>query len=162
MVSLRSAHGPPAKAKPPLLERLAFKFGVFTRMSLTTPALLFPAISLLLLAYTNRFLVITQLIRSLYKQNDTNPDLDIRKQILHLRVRIIAIRRMQVAGISSFILCVVTMFAIFVQQLYLANIFFAGSMVLLLVSLIISLYEVQISGQALQLQLKNLEQLSDD
>ncbi|MDB9895086.1 MAG: DUF2721 domain-containing protein [Reinekea forsetii] len=131
-------------------------------MSLTTPALLFPAISLLLLAYTNRFLVITQLIRSLYKQNDTNPDLDIRKQILHLRVRIIAIRRMQVAGISSFILCVVTMFAIFVQQLYLANIFFAGSMVLLLVSLFISLYEVQISGQALQLQLKNLEQLSDD
>ena len=131
-------------------------------MSLTTPALLFPAISLLLLAYTNRFLVITQLIRSLYKQNDTNPDLDIRKQILHLRVRIIAIRRMQVAGISSFILCVVTMFAIFVQQLYLANIFFAGSMVLLLVSLFISLYEVQISGQALQLQLKNLEQRSDD
>jgi|TARA_B110000503_G_C7045463_1_gene370047 hypothetical protein len=131
-------------------------------MSLTTPALLFPAISLLLLAYTNRFLVITQLIRSLYKQNDTNPDLDIRKQILHLRVRIIAIRRMQVAGISSFILCVVTMFAIFVQQLYIANIFFAGSMVLLLVSLFISLYEVQISGQALQLQLKNLEQRSDD
>ncbi|MFT4675004.1 MAG: hypothetical protein ACI9PX_000744 [Reinekea sp.] len=131
-------------------------------MSLTTPALLFPAISLLLLAYTNRFLVITQLIRSLYKQNDTNPDLDIRKQILHLRVRIIAIRRMQVAGISSFILCVVTMFAIFVQQLYIADIFFAGSMVLLLLSLFISLYEVQISGQALQLQLKNLEQRSDD
>ena len=131
-------------------------------MSLTTPALLFPAISLLLLAYTNRFLVITQLIRSLYKQNATNPDLDLRKQILHLRVRIIAIRRMQVAGISSFILCVVTMFAIFIQQPYIANIFFAGSMVLLLVSLLISLYEVQISGQALQLQLKNLEQLSDD
>jgi len=131
-------------------------------MSLTTPALLFPAISLLLLAYTNRFLVITQLIRSLYKQNDDNPNLDIRKQILHLRVRIIAIRRMQVAGISSFILCVVTMFAIFIQQLYFANILFAGSLLLLLLSLFISLYEVQISGQALQLQLKNLEQRSDD
>ncbi|WP_320823965.1 DUF2721 domain-containing protein [Reinekea sp.] len=131
-------------------------------MSLTTPALLFPAISLLLLAYTNRFLVITQLIRSLYKQNDDNPNLDIRKQILHLRVRIIAIRRMQVAGISSFILCVVTMFAIFIQQLYFADILFAGSLLLLLLSLFISLYEVQISGQALQLQLKNLEQRSDD
>jgi len=131
-------------------------------MSLTTPALLFPAISLLLLAYTNRFLVITQLIRSLYKQNDDNPNLDIRKQILHLRVRIVAIRRMQVAGISSFILCVVTMFAIFIQQLYFANILFAGSLLLLLLSLFISLYEVQISGQALQLQLKNLEQRSDD
>jgi hypothetical protein len=56
----------------------------------------------------------------------------------------------------------VTMFAIFVQQLYIADIFFAGSMVLLLLSLFISLYEVQISGQALQLQLKNLEQRSDD
>ncbi|WP_320824196.1 DUF2721 domain-containing protein [Reinekea sp.] len=131
-------------------------------MSLTTPALLFPAISLLLLAYTNRFLVITQLIRSLYKQNDDNPNLDIRKQILHLRVRIIAIRRMQVAGISAFILCVVSMFAIFIQQLYFANILFAASLLLLLLSLVISLYEVQISGQALQLQLKNLAQRSDD
>ncbi|WP_196157568.1 DUF2721 domain-containing protein [Reinekea sp. G2M2-21] len=126
-------------------------------MNLTTPALLFPAISLLLLAYTNRFLVIAQLIRSLYKQNDEDPNVDIRKQILHLRVRIEAIRRMQVAGVSSFILCVITMFTLFFNWVLLANILFATSLILLLISLCFSLYEVHISGQALNLQLKNLE-----
>ena len=126
-------------------------------MNLTTPALLFPAISLLLLAYTNRFLVIAQLIRSLYKQNDEDPNADIRKQILHLRVRIIAIRRMQVAGVSSFIVCVLTMGALFVGWELAANILFAVSLVLLVISLCFSLYEVHISGQALNLQLKNLE-----
>ncbi len=126
-------------------------------MNLTTPALLFPAISLLLLAYTNRFLVIAQLIRSLYKQNDEDPNADIRKQILHLRVRIEAIRRMQVAGVSSFILCVITMFTLFFNWVLLANILFATSLILLLISLCFSLYEVHISGQALNLQLKNLE-----
>ncbi len=131
-------------------------------MTITTPALLFPAISLLLLAYTNRFLVIAQLIRSLYKQNDENPNMDIRKQILHLRTRILAIRRMQVAGISSFILCVITMMAIFIEQIEIARWLFASSLILLLISLCFSLYEVQISGQALNLQLKNLESRKED
>ena len=131
-------------------------------MTLTTPALLFPAISLLLLAYTNRFLVIAQLIRSLYKQNVENPDMDIHKQIIHLRRRILAIRRMQVAGISSFIFCVLSMFAIYIQQMIVAHIVFGGSLVLLLISLCFSLYEVQISGQALNLQLKNLEDQRED
>lgn len=126
-------------------------------MPISTPALLFPAISLLLLAYTNRFLVIAQLIRSLYKQNAEDPDMDIHKQILHLRVRIVAIRRMQVAGISSFIFCVITMLALFLEFTALANVLFGASLVLLLLSLCFSLYEVQISGQALNLQLKNLE-----
>lgn len=126
-------------------------------MTITTPALLFPAISLLMLAYTNRFLVIAQLIRSLYKQNMENPDTDLRTQILHLKVRIIVIRRMQVAGILSFIFCVITMIALFLQLIDLANVLFGASLVLLLVSLCFSLYEVQISGQALTLQLKNLE-----
>jgi len=130
-------------------------------MTITTPALLFPALSLLLLAYTNRFLVIAQLIRSLYKQNDENPNLDIRNQIIHLRTRILAIRRMQVAGISSFILCVITMMTLFANMIKTSNILFAGSLVLLLISLCFSLYEVQISGQALNLQLKNLEDRKD-
>ena len=127
-------------------------------MNLTTPALLFPAISLLLLAYTNRFLVIAQLIRSLYKQHNEDPDTDIRKQILHLRVRIDAIRRMQVAGVCAFIFCVFTMFALYMHWQQLAHWVFALSLILLLISLCFSLYEVQISGQALNLQLKNLEQ----
>ncbi len=126
-------------------------------MPITTPALLFPALSLLLLAYTNRFLVIAQLIRSLYKQNDENPNVDLRKQIIHLRTRIMAIRRMQVAGILSFILCVLTMIALFLKWDEIASYIFGVSLILLLISLCFSLYEIQISGQALNLQLKNLE-----
>ena len=83
--------------------------------------MLFPAISLLMLAYINRFLVIAQFIRSLYKQNSENPDTDLRNQILHLRVRITVIRRMQVAGILSFIFCVVTMIFLFLQFTVIAN-----------------------------------------
>lgn len=131
-------------------------------MTLTTPALLFPAISLLLLAYTNRFLVIAQLIRSLYKQNDEHPNLDLKKQILHLRIRIVAIRRMQVAGISSFIFCVATMFALYIDQVEAAHAVFGASLLLLLLSLCFSLYEVYISGQALDLQLRNLEAKNEE
>lgn len=126
-------------------------------MNLTTPALLFPAISLLLLAYTNRFLVIAQLIRSLYKQNAEYPDQDLREQILHLKVRIIAIRRMQVLGIIAFIFCVLSMLLLFLQLTHAGTILFAASLVLLIASLSFSLYEVQISGQALNRQLKGLE-----
>lgn len=126
-------------------------------MNITTPALLFPAISLLLLAYTNRFLVIAQLIRSLYKQNSEDPDRDLREQILHLKIRIEAIRRMQVLGVLSFILCVLSMLFLFLQLDGPGIVLFASSLVLLVASLGFSLYEVQISGQALNLQLKGLE-----
>lgn len=126
-------------------------------MNITTPALLFPAISLLLLAYTNRFLVIAQLIRSLYKQTKEDPDRDLREQILHLRIRIVAIRRMQVLGVLAFILCVLAMLFLFLEWNAWGTGFFAGSLVLLVGSLCFSLYEVQISGQALTLQLKGLE-----
>ncbi len=126
-------------------------------MNITTPALLFPAISLLLLAYTNRFLVIAQLIRSLYKQNSEDPDRDLKEQILHLRIRIVAIRRMQVLGVVSFILCVLAMLFLFLEWQQAGTAMFAISLVALLASLCFSLYEVQISGQALNLQLKGLE-----
>lgn len=126
-------------------------------MNLTTPALLFPAISLLLLAYTNRFLVLAQLIRSLYKQNAEHPDRDLREQILHLKIRIVAIRRMQVLGIIAFIFCVLSMLMLFLQMPGPGTVLFAASLVLLVASLGFSLYEVQISGQALQLQLKGLQ-----
>lgn len=126
-------------------------------MNLTTPALLFPAISLLLLAYTNRFLVVAQLIRTLIRQNQDDPDSDLTDQILNLKIRIEAIRRMQVLGVLAFIGCVLAMFFLFLDQSALGTSCFALSLVLLVASLCFSLYEVQISGRALNLQLKGLE-----
>jgi hypothetical protein len=80
--------------------------------TLTTPALLFPAISLLMLAYTNRFLTISSLIRSLHAQHKTAPDPLIIRQLSNLRYRVRLIRDMQMLGASSFLLCVICMFVL--------------------------------------------------
>jgi Protein of unknown function (DUF2721). len=49
-------------------------------INLTTPALLFPAISLLLLAYTSRFLALAALMRELHVRYKTQPDPRIKGQ----------------------------------------------------------------------------------
>lgn len=126
-------------------------------INITTPALLFPAISLLLLAYTNRFLVIAQLIRTLHSQLDETNKALMKEQIIHLRKRISYIRSMQATGVLAFICCTLTMGMMLVQLDQIAYWLFALSLLLLLISLIFSLIEILHSGQALNLQLKNLE-----
>lgn len=128
-------------------------------MNLTTPALLFPAISLLLLAYTNRFLVLAQLIRQLHSQykKDDQKELLVR-QIANLRKRITLIRRMQALGVMSFILCAVSMFLVFIHLELAAQFAFGASLFLLLLSLIFSFYEITISTRAIEIELEDLEQ----
>ena len=127
-------------------------------MDLTTPALLFPAISLLLLAYTNRFVVLAQLIRHLRERHQENlTDVAIR-QIANLRLRIAVIRRMQVMGVSSFILCALSMFLVFIEMVLLAQYTFGLSIFLLVVSLLFSLYEIAISTKAIEIDLEDIEQ----
>ncbi|MCK2182399.1 DUF2721 domain-containing protein [Halomonas getboli] len=129
-------------------------------MTLTTPALLFPAISLLLLAYTNRFLTLAQLIRKLSEEDrDTHHEVAMR-QILLLRKRITLTKRMQMAGVSSFLLCTLSMFALFLSLKLLGMVLFGISLISLSVSLFFSLWEVKISTNALNVQLQDLEALS--
>lgn len=126
-------------------------------ITLTTPALLFPAISLLLLAYTNRFLAIATLIRSLHKKFRDNPEHAIIKgQIENLKTRLNLIRNMQIFGISSFFLCVLSMFMLFNNNEQWGNYSFGASMLFLLVSLALSLREIQISTKALNLELGDM------
>ena len=126
-------------------------------MTLTTPALLFPAISLLLLAYTNRFLVLTQLIRQLHSQHKEDlPDLVVR-QIDNLRVRITLMQRMQTMGVSSFLLCALSMFLVFIELITVAQYIFGLSLLLLVISLLLSLYEVLISTKAIEIELEAIE-----
>lgn len=129
-------------------------------LTLTTPALLFPAISLLLLAYTNRFLTLAALIRELYARYKADPDPKIIGQLANLRYRIVIIRNMQAFGVSSFFLCVLCMFVLFAGQLTLGKWIFGLSLVLLLVSLGLSLREIQVSIDALTLQIEDVEELS--
>lgn len=128
-----------------------------TMLTLTTPAMLFPAISLLLLAYTNRFLVIAQLIRSLYSQLNETKQHHMKEQILHLRKRIRLIRWMQSVGVLAFISCTLSMGALLLDAEQEGRLLFGVSLVLLFVSLLISLVEIHISGTALSIQLNNLE-----
>ncbi|HOQ37472.1 MAG TPA: DUF2721 domain-containing protein [Acetivibrio sp.] len=126
-------------------------------MELTTPALLFPAISLLMLAYTNRFMVLAQLIRDLYAKYKENPDEVTKGQLHNLKKRIVIIKNMQIFGGLSFFFCVTCMFLLFFNFLILADIVFGISLLLLLVSLALLVYELQISVNALNIQLKDFK-----
>lgn len=128
-------------------------------IDLTTPALLFPAISLLLLAYTNRFLTIANLIRSLHSKYKQEPDVIILEQIKNLRLRVILIRNMQALGVLSLLLCVVCMFLLFGENQHAGQITFGISLILLILSLAFSVYEIQISIRALKIQLSDMEDL---
>jgi hypothetical protein len=126
-------------------------------LTLTTPALLFPAISLLLLAYTNRFLTLASLIRELHRSYKNNPEEIIMAQLSNLRYRMKLIRDMQIFGVSSFFGCVLCMLLLFAGQAIWGKYIFAISLILLMVSLAISLREVQISIDALNHRLSDLE-----
>lgn len=124
---------------------------------MTTPALLFSAISLILLAYTNRFIAYSGVVRNLYKNYSENPTSIIKGQIYNLRKRLYLIRTMQIIGVSSLFLCVVTMFLIFVGLKLIAAYIFAAALIMLCISLAISIREIQISVKALELHLSNME-----
>ncbi|CUR45188.1 DUF2721 domain-containing protein [Alloalcanivorax xenomutans] len=125
-------------------------------MSLTTPALLFPAISLLLLAYTNRFLVLAQLIRKLADEEKAHHEEVATRQIELLHRRVVLTQRMQVAGVLSFLLCTLSMFALYLHQDMPGVVLFGASLISLSLSLIFSLWEVLISTNALNVQLETL------
>src|SRR5258705_2667028 len=128
-------------------------------INFTTPALLFPAISLLLLAYTNRFLALANLVRKLhdeYKRNEQSKI--IIRQIHSLRRRIRLVRYMQGLGVFSFLGCVVTMYTIYMNWNVAVKYEFAISLLSLLASLIISLVEILQSTRALELELSDIEE----
>ncbi|MDP2714836.1 DUF2721 domain-containing protein [Rheinheimera sp.] len=126
-------------------------------MDLTTPALLFPAISLLLLAYTNRFLVLAQLIRELNQREGDNVRDLAKRQISNLRKRIVLIKTMQACGVLSFVLCTAAMFCLFMLWQIAGQLLFVVSLISLLISLLYSLYEIQISCDAINIELESLQ-----
>ena len=126
-------------------------------MTLTTPALLFPALSLLLLAYTNRFLTLAGLIRELHKSKNSCEDSNITAQIKNLRTRIVLIKNMQFFGIASLFFCVFSMLLLFISNEKFGRLIFGGSLILMLISLGISIKEIKISVEALNIQLNRCE-----
>ncbi len=127
-------------------------------LSITTPALLFPAITLLMLAYTNRFLAIAALVRKLHDEYVKEEEqTQLHKQISNLRARISYIRNMQALGVLSFVLCVVCMFLIFRHYDVAAKWVFGISLLSLLTSLIYSFIEIILSTKAIDVELSDME-----
>jgi uncharacterized membrane protein len=126
-------------------------------LSISTPALLFSAISLLVLALTNRFLALAQLVRTLAEQYQTNPSPVIAGQIANIRKRVHLVRVTQFGGLLSLLLCIITMGLIYFGLMMLAEILFAVALLSLIISLIYSMWEIQISVKALDLHLSNME-----
>jgi hypothetical protein len=127
-------------------------------MTITTPSLLFPAISLLLLAYTNRFVVLTNVIRQLSGSDTARSTHIVRRQIANLRKRVQIIRYMQAFGVLSFVFCTLSMFALLSQWLVVGQWLFAASLILLVISLLFSFYEVHISTEAINIELEKFDE----
>jgi len=125
-------------------------------LPLSTPSLLFPAISLLMLAHTNRFLAVANVVRALYANWQSTQEPMVLAQIRSLRKRIQIIKRMQTLGVLSLMLCVVSMACLFFEQQAGGQVTFGLSLLLMFASLTYSLVEIQISGAALDLQLQDV------
>ena len=126
-------------------------------LTIQTPALLFPALSLLLLAYTNKFLAIANLIRKLVSDFDEKKRHMLLKQIHSLRRRLWLIRWMQVFGVASILLCVITMFLVYEGLQIAAKILFGFSLLLMMTSLVITLMEIFLSAGALRVLMREFE-----
>lgn len=137
------------------IDYLCFQILVM-ELTLTTPALLFPTVSLILLAYTNRFLAIAALIRKLAGDYNAKADKRLADQIQNLRIRLRLIRDMQMLSIFSLFLSVLCMFFLFSGEELVAKYIFGAALISLLISLGMSLREIQISTRALSIQLKDL------
>ena len=129
---------------------------------MNTPALLFPAITLVMLAYTNRYVAIASTVRALHDSYEKYED----KRIIHgqiksLRYRLRLIKNMQILGVFSFLCCILCMYFIYAELIFLAHIAFAVGMVSFAISLLISLNEINLSTKAIELQLSDIDGLEN-
>ena len=131
-------------------------------LSLTTPSILFSAISLIMLAYTNRFLAYAQLIRSLKIDHDKNRIPFAEEQLENLTKRLYLARSMQIYGVISLLLCVLCTLFIFLNMQLIALITFGIALILLIISLAISVKEILISIKALEYHLDDLKNNKDE
>jgi hypothetical protein len=131
-------------------------------LSVNIPALLFPAISLIMLAYTNRFLALSNRVRVLhdkYQQQDQGSI--IFAQIKNLKYRIKLIQRMQTYGVAALMLSLLSMFFIFIQYQAIAKFIFASSLICFSISIFVSLIEIRLSTKAIELELSDMEGLEN-
>ena len=125
-------------------------------LSLTTPGMLFPAISLLMLAYTNRFLGLATLVRNLASGWRDNPVKSIESQVANLKFRLELLRHAQAFGVLSLFFCTASILVILLEANVLAIVLFAAALALMMISLVYSLTEIYMSVRAIQMELDDI------
>ena len=126
------------------------------QLTLSIPALLCPAISLSMLAYNARYLAIAALIRQLHQKFQETASPAVALQVKKLRKRLSIIKNMQAVAMLSFLFSVITMVLIYIELDFWANLVFGISLLALMISLILSFIEVQLSTKALSIQLEDI------
>jgi hypothetical protein len=131
-------------------------------LTVNIPALLFPAISLVMLAYTNRFLALSSRVRVLHDKYQTQEQRHlVFSQIKNLRYRIKLIRNMQTYGVASLLFAIVSMFFIYIEYQRVAQFVFAVSLISFSWSIFLSLIEIRLSTKAIEIELSDMEGLED-
>lgn len=124
-------------------------------ISISTPAVVFPALSVLMLAYTNRFIAISKRTRALHAEYKESPSENIKAQILSLSKRLVYIRNTQTLGISGFLINILSIFFVLIGLSYVGTILFSVSLLFIVISLIICVLEIHLSVQAMRLLLND-------
>jgi len=135
---------------------------IMGELTLITPTFLFSAISLLLLAYTNRFLSYAQLVRTLKDKYMEDRSALTKAQIINLRRRLYLVKNMQLIGVASLLLCVATMFLIYIGLQTVSAYVFGLALALLIISLSLSVMEIRISARSLEIYLSDMEKIEHD
>jgi hypothetical protein len=131
-------------------------------LTVNIPALLFPAISLIMLAYTNRFLALSSRVRVLHDKYQTQKERHlIFTQIKNLKYRLKLIRDMQTYGVASLLFAIVSMFFIYIASQRLAQFVFAVSLITFSWSIVLSFIEIRLSTKAIEIELSDMEGLED-
>lgn len=126
-------------------------------LTLVTPSIMFSAVSLVMIAYTNRFLTYAQVIRNLAADHEKNPSNSHVRQIANLRKRLYMTRWMQILGIFSLFLCVICTFLVYINMQTAAAWLFGLALLAMIISLGVCIAEIQISVRALDIQLDNID-----
>jgi hypothetical protein len=118
------------------------------------PALIFPAISLLFLAYTNRFLGLTAVARKMLAAHlaEAQPHWEV--QLINIRRRLHLIRQMQMMGLGSIILAALSMGALVNAFERLGQGLFVCSLVCFIGSMGICVHEIKLSIDAIEVEFK--------
>lgn len=133
-------------------------------ISINTPALLFPALSLVMLAYTNRFMALSSVIRNLHDKFNAIQKSDSAKlhgQIKNLKFRIRLIKNMQIMGALSILCASLCMYLIYIGEMPAARWAFATSIMTFTFSILLSIWELIKSTKALEIELSDMEGLED-